>query len=883
MMKRILLLGVFTILGLAFIAAQESISLEGKVLNKYSLNPIPNAVISLVNEESSLVNAYAFSNKEGFFIIEIPDSAQSKHFLLIIESLAYEARSIRLDSLNPDMVIFLEEKSFQLNEVVISEMPSVKQSVDTIAYDPKAYMDSTERTLEDVLRKIPGVEIAQNGKISFGNQEIKSILLDGDDLSGNDYRLISQNLPIEMVKRLEFVSNYVENSLLVGFDVPESLILNVELNPEKGRKPSFNLELGLGNAQSRIASLNALLFLKNLKLIQIAQHQSIGKSRATPISNPWEGLQGIVTAHPLLGGMNKVPSFENPEINLPSDFIPFRFNSNTWNVSRFHLKPSQKFTSFLEIGLDQYEEQQFMEIRRLFSGTQNQLLFQEDYRLSNQNRGLHLQLKNRLNTGKKSNLTVLNRISRNTENSLSQLELGVDTYRISFSKPDSRQDHHLAWLFRLDRKNLFILDGGYADLISTQTLGIQTDHLRKILNEEADSLQYQNLSLKMDHWNGNIRWMHRLSPGINFVVAARGSSQEEMFNQTRYEKFVANGELKIKYTKPRRPTAFLELHYGRLALNLREANSIGKNLIRPYFFTQFFIGRKQINGSWNISYVFHQVLPQIDQIASDPFLLTYRNYQQGISELRLGNKHKISANFISHPNLSNFNRSVKMLKIELSKGSFDYQNEFRIDSAFQISNWIIRENDFHRVEIWGGVERYFAKFKTAIKIRPQLSSSIYNNSLDMEARTIYQVNYALQLFARTATSSPFDFILGGRPSLNHFFLLQSGNYSNAHSFSGSAYADLLIHLPFKLELVGRNEFIILANQGQERQGFNFQEFELEFPSLENQKLKFEFILKGMNLANVQFYGNNQLTDIYTLEQRIRLRPRTFILKANLSF
>jgi hypothetical protein len=116
---------------------------------------------------------------------------------------------------------------------------------DTVGYYVDKYKDGTERSLEDLIKKLPGLKVDKNGRISYKDKPIENITLDGDDLFGANYTTLTKNLDVDMVEAIEAIENYSENPLLKGLNDDSKVSLNLKL---KAGKTAYTgtVELGAG-------------------------------------------------------------------------------------------------------------------------------------------------------------------------------------------------------------------------------------------------------------------------------------------------------------------------------------------------------------------------------------------------------------------------------------------------------------------------------------------------------------------------------------------------------------------------------------------------------------------------------------------------------------
>lgn len=129
-----------------------------------------------------------------------------------------------------------------LPEVVIRKkrMP-ISIHGDTLTYDVNQYSDVHTSKLQDLLRELPGFRVDEGGHIFFNGKEVSKILIDGDDLSGHRYTVLSRNLRASLVKQLQVVQQYQENRLMKGHMLSDAIALNIKINDEFRGKPVGNV------------------------------------------------------------------------------------------------------------------------------------------------------------------------------------------------------------------------------------------------------------------------------------------------------------------------------------------------------------------------------------------------------------------------------------------------------------------------------------------------------------------------------------------------------------------------------------------------------------------------------------------------------------------
>ncbi len=167
----------------------------------------------------------------------------------------------------------------KLKETVIIENkpPAIK---DTLDYKVKDLIQPGDKKIEDVLKKIPGVEIDEKGKIKHNGKIISRVLIDGDDLKGNNYQKITKTLPAQSVDTIQVIDKYSDNPLLTKIQSTDEKVLNLKLNA-KARNVwtgEYSISAGIDAhyAPRYKVKIEEMLLRKKFKTILSAKTNNIG-------------------------------------------------------------------------------------------------------------------------------------------------------------------------------------------------------------------------------------------------------------------------------------------------------------------------------------------------------------------------------------------------------------------------------------------------------------------------------------------------------------------------------------------------------------------------------------------------------------------------------
>lgn len=137
-------------------------------------------------------------------------------------------------------------REVKLPEVTVKMKP-IDQSGDTIKYNVSSFIDKNDHYLEDVLKKLPGVEVAENGTISYKGNSINHFNIEGQDLLGNRYNQATRNLPVEAVAQVQIMENDQPIRVLKNRIPSERATLNIKLKRQYKLRPFGEAQGGIGH------------------------------------------------------------------------------------------------------------------------------------------------------------------------------------------------------------------------------------------------------------------------------------------------------------------------------------------------------------------------------------------------------------------------------------------------------------------------------------------------------------------------------------------------------------------------------------------------------------------------------------------------------------
>lgn len=209
--------------------------------------PINQAYVFLQSIVSEKNYFFGYTNIEGEFSYKLNNLG---YFNIKISTLSYKTitNKIYIDQKNKTFRYVLEDEVYELNEVIIKDDgDGLEQVGDTLKYKIEKFLNGTEETLKDVIKKLPGLDIDSNGNIKAKGKNVDKFLIDGEDFFQNQQKLATENISAAMVKSIEFVNNYKEFKSLSDNSKEGVTAINIKIKDKFKDKIVGSLEAGLGN------------------------------------------------------------------------------------------------------------------------------------------------------------------------------------------------------------------------------------------------------------------------------------------------------------------------------------------------------------------------------------------------------------------------------------------------------------------------------------------------------------------------------------------------------------------------------------------------------------------------------------------------------------
>lgn len=226
--------------------ASGQVHLSGTVVNSKGLSL--EGVILTAYTEAQEIAGYTMSDEQGRFSLQIETKAAN--IQLAASLMGYEKKTFLLVNNTQSIRIELKAKEVELKEVHVKADLTWKKS-DTLVYNVAAFQEQQDRTIGDLLKKLPGIEVTQNGTVKYNGEAINKFYIEGMDLMDKKYGIATNNLPVDAVQNVEIYENHQPVKSLQNIFHTGKAAINIKLKGNKLSRPIGAAELGGGLDEER--------------------------------------------------------------------------------------------------------------------------------------------------------------------------------------------------------------------------------------------------------------------------------------------------------------------------------------------------------------------------------------------------------------------------------------------------------------------------------------------------------------------------------------------------------------------------------------------------------------------------------------------------------
>ncbi|WP_461149503.1 carboxypeptidase-like regulatory domain-containing protein [Spirosoma pulveris] len=876
---------------------QLTIQIKGHVSQKITGQPIPSVSATLyrLKPDTTLI-AFASTDIAGNYSIKT--SSLSDSYKLSIRGLGFETIDTLItpekNALSIQLNFSLTTKAIELKEVSVKAIIPVRSENDTTTYAVKAFANGTERSVEDLLKKLPGIQVSEDGKIKVNGKIVDKVLIEGEDLFSKKYQLITRNMGADVLEKVQAINNYSENSLLQGIEKSGRLVLNLKIKDDIKAKVFGNGGIAAGTAKRYEVNLSVFSLIKRLKIGVIGNANNIGTD---PIVNAQYELESDQQNVSSTESVSTNPLVNNQLTTVP-DLAVDRYNFNRVNLVGATV--SSKLTGNLKIRGFYYfsNDKQHSQANNRFS-----------YLLDNKTINVYDSLDNvrapivwagniRMDykVDAKTLITFSSDIKRTSAslkfNTISKNEVLSEEISNEGFEKSLLSNQHLSITRRLPGKNALLVDLNYIYNQLPQQNIYNSARYNSFFGVPPDyNLYNQAIARSSAEMSAGLRWKgssdtRKYSIGSSLVVRNETASisaqlqtpdQRQIVpvvsdkNLTRYESvyFTTEGHYFQKWDRWDLSTDVALQHVRASGYDSTDVLTSKKLWLNPSLTVGYDLGKRQ---KMRFTYSRNNTLPIINNLISNSILTDYRTFSRFIPALPVitSNRLSLSYQYVNWPGLLSFFTTASW-----ASNKPPYSTHLQISNTINQQTTRPIEGTLGQWFVFGQLDKLIAPISLKVRWEGEASrGEQFNqiNSTDLRRSQFTSINNTLYFI--TSFDHPFNAELGFRRS--------DFTVSTVQPEGLPAYQTRLIkpHAVFTLRPSGGWFFKLSAEwyDWRFKTSTNAAQFVDALVRYEPSQSKWTFGLVGSNLFNNQYLVFNQVSNYFVSQQAYTLLPRFIMIR-----
>lgn len=226
---------------LAAVSAAAQVNVTGRVVDRAENEPLAGASV-IVKGADGKIKKFATSGADGGFAMTLPSVRGCR---LDVTMMGFVRQSLALDSVSLPLTVRLEQGTTLLKEVVV-KADRIREQGDTISYNVGSFAQAQDRSIGDVLKRMPGIDVAKNGKIKYQGEDINKFYIEGSDLLGGKYGIATNGISHDDVGAVEVMENHQPMQVLSGIAFSDKAAINLKLKNKAKATWSFHGDAGGG-------------------------------------------------------------------------------------------------------------------------------------------------------------------------------------------------------------------------------------------------------------------------------------------------------------------------------------------------------------------------------------------------------------------------------------------------------------------------------------------------------------------------------------------------------------------------------------------------------------------------------------------------------------
>lgn len=858
--KLIILIFLFSV----FSFSQNS-TIKGKITNQQNRG-VQSASVSLLDENNDFLG-YNYTDANGNYTI-LYEKIKTNYLTIKVSCLGYYQTSKSLSNTNNIQNFILEEKVESLQELVLEPSKKIRINKDTTYFKVASFGNKTEQTVEEILKKIPGIEVTTDGTIKAHGKTIDKLLIEGDDVFGKNYKILSKNLDSKALEEVQIIDNFEDNPVFKKLNNSDKVALNLKLKKGLNHVWFGNASIGSGimSEDRWKESINLGLIKKKIKLFYFGDYNNLGE-KATDI---------------IVNNIIEKTTFGDDRFEYKTKYLyniannDVQFLSKTQSVFNNSFLNSLSCTSKLNKNLSVRGVTYFVkDVQNQNSSTitkynleSNPISFTEDNFYVNRKTLASTEIELKYLPNDKNYITNLLIFKNNPNIIANNLLFNTDRINQNSNSENYTIYNHFNHSLHVTKKtalnNYFYVGNDKVNENST----ILSPFLNSFLGLDANEIIKQNANNKLFYIGSksklisNFRKINLLNT-IQFEYSTEQFKNNFIANNQNITTYENNSKLKILNLSQENTIRYNFSKKTDLTVNLNfqnsqfEYNSFLKNLflINPSI---YFNINKTGFGNFSLSFSESNSLPEINQLTANFLLIDYRNFLQGTTFQKSLKNQITGFNYSYYHDIKRFSINTNIFYSN-SKSIFNTSSNLTKDFNFNSYIQTIGGDSFN---FNFSFVNYIRKLKLASKIETLniwIATPLNINSNELSNAKTY--SNSIKYSATTYFKIPINFDFG--------FLYHYSNSDFQGIKTNNTTKDAFLNINYKVTksiLAESNNSIYFLNN----QTYSFNNLVVNYTPQES---KFSYRIMLNNLTNENQYTYISINNYSYYQSIIQLVPR----------
>ena len=891
----------FLFVALSFFAQGQQVKLSGVVRDSLA-KPLELASLVAINKASNALDAYTMTDAYGNFSLKLKNNTAYK---IQVSALGLQTINDNLTTAQTDLIRDYELRADIVLDEVVVKMPVLIRG-DTLIYDADSFKNGSERKLEDIIDKLPGVEINDSGQIEVEGKVVNKLMVNGKDFFDGDTKIATKNIPSSTVDKIQVLKNYGEVGQLRGVgNNQDNVAINIKL---KQGKESFwfgNVTTGVGDSPKEE------LYLVQPKLFYYSPKYSINfigdMNNIGEVALSRRDIRGF-------GGGFRSPSRQSgTSINLGDNSLNFLTNQsnaqrieNKLATGNFSYSPNEKLdlTGFLVFNSSIIDAKENSFIQYTDSRLQIPDETTEETSEERSNQGLlKLSASYKPNLNNQVDYDILVRASDDIQEQNVLSSVIGKTAQLEEVTPFSI-NQNLNYYFTLNEDNIFAFEAQHllknedpfynANLANDPNGNDAFDRTATALGLATNLNGYdlgQNRKIFSNQLDAKLDYYYIINPKSNLnltlgTILSHQSFESSIFqflNQgTRFQPTPSfNNGLASNDVEYNFSDLYLGVHYrfrtGKFTFtpgfsihaygnNNQQNNILVKdNFIRflPDFETRIQIKKGE---SLTLNYRMQNQFTDVTRLAQGLVLNNYNSLQYGEPDLQNALSHNVS---LLYSSFNLFNYTNVFARVSYTSNIDQIRSLTNFESIIRTSTFFNSNFADENFNAFGRIQRTFGK------VRASLNAAFNYSKINQFIQGAPSLNEG---FTQTLTPGiRTNFKVAPNVSLRY-------RYSVINNDQGSRSTKFIVQSPsIEFDAYIWEKITLVSNYSYTRQDLgtqvqSFQNWDAGLSYRKDKDAKWEFELKASNILNIDAQVRNSANNLSVFNSRTFIQPRFISLR-----